>query len=71
MLIFMRKKVAMWNIPFVHHLKEMVCKQGRIHGSPVADGWAGAVIRKPLGIQKCDGPTDGPIYRPTDRHGKV
>ena len=37
-------------------------KQGRIHGNPVADGLAGAV-RKPLGIQKCDGPTD--------RHGKV
>ena len=42
-------------------------KQGRIHGNPVADGWAGAVMRKPLGIQKCDGPTD----RRTDRHGKV
>ena len=35
-------------------------KQGRIHGHPVADDWAGAVMRKPLGIQKCDGPTDGP-----------
>ena len=22
-------------------------KQGRIHGNPVADGWAGAVMRKP------------------------
>ena len=42
-------------------------KQGRIHGNPVADGWAGAVMRKPLGIQKYDGPTD----RHTDRHGKV
>ena len=42
-------------------------EQGRIHGSPVADGWARAVMRKPLGIQKCDGPTD----RPTDQHGKV
>ena len=38
-------------------------KQCRIHGNPVADGWAGAVIRKPLGIQKC--------YLRTDRHGKV
>ena len=34
---------------------------------PVADGWAGAVMQKPLGIQRCDGRTDGP----TDRHGKV
>ena len=42
-------------------------KQGRIHGNPVADGWAGGAMRKPRGIQKCDLPTD----RPTDRHGKV
>ena len=27
-------------------------KQGRIHGNPVANGWAGAVMRKPLGIQQ-------------------
>ena len=39
-----------------------LCKQGRIHGNPVADGWAGAVMQKLLGIQKCDGSTD----RPTD-----
>ena len=25
-------------------------KQGRIHGNPVADGWAGAVMRKLLAI---------------------
>ena len=25
-------------------------KQGRIHGSPVADGWPGAVMQKPHGI---------------------
>ena len=42
-------------------------EQGRIYGSPVADGWAGAVMRKLIGIQKCDRPTD----RPTDRNGKV
>ena len=40
-------------------------EQGRIHSNPVADGWAGAVMQKPLGIQKCDGPTDRPTYRPT------
>ena len=33
-------------------------QQGRVHGNPVADGWAEAVMRKLLGIQKCDGPTD-------------
>ena len=33
-------------------------KQRRIHGNPVANRWAGAVMRKPLGIQKCDLPTD-------------
>ena len=32
-------------------------KQGRIHGNPVADGWAGAAMRKPLETQKCDQPT--------------
>ena len=37
-------------------------KQGRIHGNPVADGWAGAVMRKPLAILKkigTDVRTDG------------
>ena len=42
-------------------------KQGRIHGNPVADGWAGAVMQKPLAFQKYFGWTDVP----TDRHGKV
>ena len=45
-------------------------QQGRIHGNPVADGLAGAVIQKPLGIQKCDGPTDGLTYQLT-RQGVV
>ena len=41
--------------------KDIVNKeQGRIHGNPVADSWAGAVPQKPLGIQKCDRRTDGP-----------
>ena len=30
-------------------------KQGRINGYPVADGWAGAVVQKLLGIKKCYG----------------
>ena len=42
-------------------------KQGRIHGNPVADGWAGAEMRKSLGIQKCDRPTEGPTDGPTDQ----
>ena len=33
-------------------------QQGRIHGNPVADGWAGVVMRKPLAIQRSDGPTE-------------
>ena len=52
-------------------------EQGPIHGTPVADGWAGAVMPKQLVIQKCymtdgrtDGRTDGGTDRPTDRHGK-
>ena len=42
-------------------------QQGRIHGNLVADGWAGAVMRKPLGIQKCDRPTDRRTDGPTDQ----
>ena len=41
----------------------LIHEQGRIHGTTVADGWAGAVMQKPLAIQDYDGPTD--------RHGKV
>ena len=41
----------------------LVWKQGQIHGDPVADGWTGAVMRKPLAIQKYFGPTDRPIYQ--------
>ena len=29
-----------------------VREQGRIHGNPVADGWAGAVMQKPLRIKQ-------------------
>ena len=46
-------------------------KQGRIHGKTVADGLAGAVMQKPIVIQKCDGPTDGWTDGRTDQHGKV
>ena len=46
-------------------------KQGRIHGNPVADVWAGAVMQKPLASleiirtdrradQRTDRRTDGP-----------
>ena len=67
--------LEIWNEILFGTSKDVILKnlkkQGRIHGNPVADGWAGAVMRKPLGIQKCDGRTDGPTYRPTDRHGKV
>ena len=41
-------------------------KQGRIHGNPVADGCAEAVMGKPLAILEIF-VTDGR----TDRHGKV
>ena len=30
------------------------CKQGWIHDNPVANSWAGAVMRKPLANQKRD-----------------
>ena len=54
-------------VPIITYAISNRDEQGRIHGNPVADGWAGAVMRKPLGIQKCDIPT----YRCTDRYGKV
>ena len=44
-------------------------EQGRIHGNPVADGWAGAVMQKYPRNSKMwqmDGPTDGPTDLPTD-----
>ena len=40
-------------------------KQGQIHGRTVADGWAGAIMQKPLAIQKYYGRTDGRTDRPT------
>ena len=46
---------------------KIIGKQGRIHGNPVADGKAGAVMRKPLAIleifrrdRQTDRQTDGP-----------
>ena len=45
--------------------------KNQIHGNPVADGWAGAVMQKTFGIQKCDGRTDGPTDGPIDRHGRI
>ena len=47
-------------------MNERMKEQGRIHGNTVADGWAGAVMQKPLAIQKCDGRMDVPTDRPTD-----
>ena len=46
-----------------HIVLKWIGKQGRIHRSPVADGWAAAAMQKPLAIQKCNGRTD--------QHGKV
>ena len=51
----------------VHREHEPKEKRGRIHGNPVADGWAGAVMQEPIAIQKCDVRKDGPTDGPTDR----
>ena len=48
------------NVHFIVSTNGRRTEQGRIHGNPVADGWAGWAMQKPLGIQKCDGPTDLP-----------
>ena len=45
--------------------RESEIEQGCIHGNPVADGWAGAVMQKLLAIQKCDLPTDRRTDGPT------
>ena len=42
-------------------------EKGRIHGTSVADSWAGEEKQKPPAVQKCDGQTDGP----RDQHGKA
>ena len=58
-----RRKVGKLERKKDKKMNERMKEQGRIHGNTVADGWAGAVVRKPLGIQKCygtNGPTDGP-----------
>ena len=46
----------------------IVEKQGQIHGQTVADGWAGAVMQKPLVFRDISyKPTDLLTYRPTRR----
>ena len=47
------------HFPLEDLLSAEVPKQGWIHGNPVVDGWAGAVMRKPFEIQK--------YYKWTDR----
>ena len=55
-----RKKKKMMQRMKMKNEKNRQREQGRIHGNSVADGWAGAVMRKPLEVQKCDGRTDLP-----------
>ena len=43
----------------------MILSPRNIRMSEWWDGWAGAVMQKPLAIQKCDGRMDGPTNRPT------
>ena len=52
---------------FAFHAALLGNKQGRIHGNPVADGWPGAEIPKPHGIQKCDEQMDQLTYRPAQQ----
>ena len=70
MLEIPKKEALTQEIPNpLQFLPQRKKEQGRIHGNTVAGGWAGAEMRKPLGIQKCDGRmdgrTNGPTYRPT------
>ena len=68
--VFQKKKLLEKNKVTEKKAKGKI-KQGRIHGNPVADGWAGAVMPKPLAIQKYFRQTDGRTDGRTDRHGKV
>ena len=43
---------------FFNYWFKLYIKQGQIHSNSIADIWAGAVMQKTLGIQKCDGLTD-------------
>ena len=47
-------------------MNERMKEQGRIHGNAVADGWAGAVMQKPLAILEILW-ANGQM----DQHGKV
>ena len=55
---------SVWNICFGFYRNNV--KQGRIHGSPVAGGWAGAVMAIRSLETMVDQPTDRPTDRPTD-----
>ena len=46
-------------------LIKVVKEQGQIHGTPVADGWVGAIMPKPLANQKhvTDQQTDKPTWQ--------
>ena len=54
------------NIAFDYTANENI-KTGQIQSRTVADGWGGAVMQKPLAIQKYYGPMD----ELTDRHSEV
>ena len=46
--------------------REDASEQGRKHGNPAVDGWAGAVVRKSLRSKMLrNGPTDRQTDRPT------
>ena len=56
---------AYLSLPQFDSQTKLLKKQGRIRGNLVADGWAGAVMQKPLAIleifwtdERTDGPTD-------------
>ena len=59
-----------WSMLLVCHSR-IVTKQGRIHGRTVVDGWAGAILQKPLVTTRLQifkllnlnhhGLTDGPM----------
>ena len=62
---------ASLSLPQFDSQTKLLKKQGRIHGNLVADGWAGAVMQKPLAILeifRTDGPTDRPTRQGVESH---
>ena len=66
-IVLFLDSVFQFPVSVQHPTPRLWKKQGRIHGNPVADGWAGAVMRNRSEFKNVtDGRTDRPTDLPTD-----